>query len=172
MCVVVNIQAIGITLRHLARSVGCEPLPRTTTELVEAVHRHHDRYLQTFDGAPMRKEERWGGHGGYFVGRTTLRIAGKELGWIENVEVRDGVAYFGHFAVVPQLVGTGAAQVMIQSYLARLVTFYDIREAVFDLNRVRGRVGDYERFFTNRLAATQDLNTPTLFRWRRALEQP
>lgn len=170
--VAMNIQAIGVAFRHFARSVGFDPLPRTRTELIEAVHRHHDRYFQTIDGAPMCREDRWGAHGGYFVRRVTLRLAGKELGWIEDVEIKNCVAYFGHFAVAPPLVGTGTALVMMQSYLAKLVTLYDVREAVFDLTRVRGQAGNYERFFTNRLLAVRDPNTPALFRWCHALEQP
>jgi len=148
----VGVNRVGVSFRHFARTIGLQPKPQFSLEIIQSILRNPHRYFETTDRTPMKRNIQWDGHGGISLPRVALRMSGRELGWILDLDIRDGVAYFGHFAVVPDLVGKGIAKVMLQVYLANLVEFYGIHQAVFDLRRVNGKIGNYEKFLIDKLA--------------------
>lgn len=157
--------SMTLKLRRIARYLGFDPRPQSTEEAIEVVCLYPDRYFQE-GGKPLEKEEVWGGLGSVLTGRVTLRIGRQELGWIEDVQIKERTAFFGHFAIDEAWKGTGLAQVMMNAFLARLVELYAIESAVFDMQRIRSRNGDYKRFLTKRLAAVQNAELPNQFTWR------
>ncbi|WP_297831497.1 hypothetical protein [Pseudomonas sp.] len=77
-------------------------------------------------------------------------VEGHILAHLRNVQIRDGIATVGHFAVADQkLEGLGVGQVLACCMAQMLISHHGVRSIIFEENSTRFEEAGYARFFTS-----------------------